>query len=103
MGQVPAIPPKCLHAMREGHAEYRRHEFAFEIFPIPFGNARLLDVGCGGGGVAVKANGMGWEVTGIDIAPRNVGSLRTKGFRAEKVDLNGLFLSGTENSVAPPA
>jgi 2-polyprenyl-3-methyl-5-hydroxy-6-metoxy-1,4-benzoquinol methylase len=75
MSPMPAIPPRCLHAMREEHAEYRWHEYAFEILPMPFGNGKLLDVDCGGGGVAVKAKGMGWEVTGIDIAPRNFESI----------------------------
>jgi SAM-dependent methyltransferase len=34
---------------------------------------------------------MGWEVTGIDISPRNVEALRKRGFDAEAVDLNGDF------------
>jgi len=75
MSPIPAIPPKCLQAMREGHAEYCLHEYAFKIFPIPFENGKLLDVGYGGGGVAVEAKGMGWEVTGIDIALRNFESI----------------------------
>lgn len=91
MSPVPAIPPERLDAVREGTASGRWHEFAFAILPVPFGNGRLLDVGCGGGGVAVRAAERGWEVTGIDIAPGNVEALRAKGFRAEVVDLNGSF------------
>jgi len=75
MSPIPASSPKCLHAMRKGHAEYSWHEYAFKIFPIPFGNGKLLEVGCGGGGVAVEAKGMGWEVTGIDFALRNFESI----------------------------
>jgi SAM-dependent methyltransferase len=91
MCPISAIPPECLNALREGDAAHHWHEFAFEILPEPFGNGKFLDVGCGGGGVAAHAAEKGWEVTGIDIAPRNIEALRAKGFRAEIVDLNEPF------------
>lgn len=91
MRPIPAIPPECLNALRGGDAVHRWHEYALEILPEPFGNRKLLDVGCGGGGVAARAAEKGWEVTGIDIGPRNVEALRARGFRAEIVDLNGPF------------
>jgi len=88
---IPAIPQEHLDISRSLQADQRWHKFAFEMFPAPFGNNKLLDVGCGGGGVVVKATGLGWSATGIDIAPRNVDSLRNMGFDAEVVDLNGVF------------
>jgi SAM-dependent methyltransferase len=91
MYPIPAIPPGCLNALHNGDAAHRWHEYAFEIFPEPFGNRKLLDIGCGGGAVAARATEKGWEVTGIDIAPRNVEALRAMGFRAGIVGLNGPF------------
>jgi len=94
MAPIPAVPPDALHAERDFQADQRWHQFAFRILPASFGNRKLLDVGCGGGGVAAKASGLGWEVTGIDIAPGNVEALRRLGFQAEVVDLNGAFPFG---------
>ncbi len=91
MDSIPAVPPDVHDAERGFQSDQRWHQFAFTILPAPFGNRKLLDVGCGGGGVAARTAGMGWEVTGIDISPKNVESLRRKGFPAEVVDLNGDF------------
>jgi SAM-dependent methyltransferase len=91
MDTIPAVPPESLNAERGFQTDQRWHGFAFAIFPPPFGNRRLLDVGCGGGGVAAHGAGMGWHVTGIDISPKNVEALRKRGFHAEVVDLNGDF------------
>ena len=91
MHTTPAIPQENLDASRSFQTAERWHEFAFEMFPAPFGNNKLLDVGCGGGGVVAKAAELGWTATGIDIAPKNVESLRTMGFDAQVVDLNGVF------------
>lgn len=91
MTSMPAVPPDVLDAERVFQTDQRWHQFAFGILPPPFGNRKLLDVGCGGGGVAAWAAGMGWEVTGIDISPKNVEALRRRGFDAEEVDLNGDF------------
>jgi len=94
MTSIPAVPPGVLDAERGFQTDQRWHEFALGILPSPFGNRKLLDVGCGGGGVAARAAGMGWEVTGIDISPGNVEALRQRGFEAEVVDLNGDFPYG---------
>jgi 2-polyprenyl-3-methyl-5-hydroxy-6-metoxy-1,4-benzoquinol methylase len=94
IASIPAVPPDALHAERGFQTGQRWHQFAFRILPAPFGNRKLLDVGCGGGGVAAKVSELGWEVTGIDIAPGNVDAVRRLGFQAEVVDLNGTFPFG---------
>jgi 2-polyprenyl-3-methyl-5-hydroxy-6-metoxy-1,4-benzoquinol methylase len=91
MDTIPLVPPDSLNAERGFQTDQRWHRFAFAILPPPFGNRKLLDVGCGGGGVAAHGAGIGWHVTGIDISMKNVESLRRKGFEAEVVDLNGDF------------
>ena len=91
MDAIPAVPPDSLNAERGFQADQRWHRSAFAILPHPFGNRKLLDVGCGGGGVAAHGAGMGWNVTGIDISPKNIEALRQRGFDAEVVDLNGDF------------
>jgi len=89
MDTVPLVPPDSLNTERGFQTDQRWHEFALGILPSPFGSRKLLDVGCGGGGVAAYGAGMGWHVTGIDISPGNVEALRRRGFDAEVVDLNG--------------
>ena len=91
MDTIPAVPTVSLHAERDFQTDQRWHRFAFAILPPPFGNRKLLDVGCGGGGVAANGAGMGWHVTGIDISQKNIDSLCRRGFDAEVVDLNGDF------------
>jgi len=94
MHAVPAVPPDCLNAERAFQTDQRWHQFAFRLLPAPFGNRKLLDVGCGGGGFVAKVSDLGWEATGIDISPGNVEALRRMGFPAEVVDLNGDFPFG---------
>jgi len=96
MDTIPAVPADCANAERGFQTDQRWHQFALKIFPPPSGNRKLLDVGCGGGGVAGWAAGMGWYVTGIDISQGNIDSLRRRGFDAEVVDLNGDFPFGPE-------
>lgn len=91
MDTIPAVPPDVLDAERGFQTDQRWHQFALGSLPPPFGNRKLLDVGCGGGGVAARAAEMGWKVTAIDISPKNVDALRQRGFDAEVVDLNGDF------------
>jgi len=91
MRSMPAVPTDVLDAERGFQTDQRWHQFALGILPSPFGNGKLLDVGCGGGGVAARIAEVGWEVTGIDISPRNVEALRQRGFDAKVVDLNGDF------------
>jgi len=94
MTSIPPVPPDVLDVERSFQTDQGWHQFAFAILPPPFGNRKLLDVGCGGGGVAAHGAGMGWHVTGIDISPKNVEALRRRGFDAEVVDLNGDFPFG---------
>lgn len=91
MTSIPPVPPDVLDAERGFQTDQRWHQFALGNLPSPFGNRKLLDVGCGGGGVAARAAQMGWEVTGIDISPKNVEALRQRGFDAKVVDFNGDF------------
>jgi SAM-dependent methyltransferase len=94
MEHVPAVPSDVLSAKRSFQTSQQWHRFAFEIFPAPFGNGALLDVGCGGGGVSARASAAGWQVTGIDISRGNVEALRALGMDALVVDLNGEFPFG---------
>ena len=96
METIPAVPADCANAERAFQTGQRWHPFALKISQPPSGNRKLLDVGCGGGGVAGWAAGMGWYVTGIDISQGNIDSLRRRGFDAEVVDLNGDFPFGPE-------
>ena len=91
MDMIPAIPKDNLDATRSFQTAERWHTFAFEMFPAPFGNKKLLDVGCGGGGVVAKAAELGWTPSGIDLAQGNIDSVRGMGFEAKVVDLNGVF------------
>ena len=50
----------------------------------PFAGLRALDIGCGGGLVSEPMARLGFEVTGVDAAPRNVGVARA---HAEQVGL----------------
>ena len=89
--RVPSVPAQVISERRAFQTSQQWHRFAFEIFPAPFGNGALLDVGCGGGGVSARASAAGWKVTGIDISPQNVESLLGLGMEAHVVDLNGDF------------
>jgi len=91
MTPMPAVPTEVLDAERGFQTDQRWHQFALPILPSPFGSRKLLDVGCGGGGVAVRMTEAGWKVTGIDISRKNVEALQGKGLDAEVVDLNGDF------------
>ena len=46
------------------------------IATLPAG--RMLDVGCGAGGLLLALAGKGWEVSGIDIAPRAIAAARAR-------------------------
>jgi SAM-dependent methyltransferase len=91
MQTVPAIATEHLNASRDFQVSQQWHKFALRLFPLPFGNQRLLDVGTGGGGVAAVAAEGGWKVTGIDIGPSNIDCLHQRGLDGEVVDLNGDF------------
>ena len=56
---------------RDGHA--RR----------PFEGLRLLDIGCGGGLLSEPMARLGFEVTGVDAAERNIGAAKAHAARAD--------------------
>ena len=50
---------------------------------LPFGQRRLLDVGCGGGSFLHRMQALGWNVTGLDVSAAAVQRIRTQlGLRA---------------------
>lgn len=46
----------------------------------PFGEARLLDFGCGSGSYLVRMKAQGWTVTGIDASPTMAKTLTDQGW-----------------------
>jgi len=46
----------------------------------PFGQARLLDFGCGSGSYLVRMKAQGWTVTGIDASPTMAQTLTEQGW-----------------------
>jgi 2-polyprenyl-3-methyl-5-hydroxy-6-metoxy-1,4-benzoquinol methylase len=52
-------------------------------FGVPWrGQGRLLDFGCGGGRFLRRMNGLGWNVTGVDVSDAAVSAVRSAGLRA---------------------
>ncbi len=90
MDAIPAVPPDSLNAERGFQADQRWHRSAFAILP-----PRSATGNCSMSVVAEEASPPmepeGWNVTGIDISPKNVEALRRRGFDSEVVDLNGDF------------
>jgi len=52
----------------------------FRRFPKPFGTGRLLEVGCGSGNFLELAAKKGWQVVGVEIAPRAARIAQERGF-----------------------
>lgn len=48
----------------------------------PFGQARLLDFGCGGGNFMRRMAALGWNVTGLDLSDAAAGHVRESGLHA---------------------
>ena len=62
-------------------------------------DARIIDVGCGIGGVLYALNRLGYsEVTGVDISPEQVAMARAAGYRVIQQDVLR-FLDGQRESV----
>lgn len=55
----------------------------------PVAGAALVDLGCGQGEMARFFRDLGWRVDAVDVAETNVTQLRTLGFTAHRLDLNG--------------
>jgi SAM-dependent methyltransferase len=53
---------------------------------LPSPPARLLEVGCGRGDLAVRLVGLGYAVTALDLAPEAIGHARAAGLDAVEAD-----------------
>ncbi len=51
--------------------------------PQPFAGLKLIDIGCGGGLIAEPMARLGFDVTGIDAAEKNIGVARVHAARSE--------------------
>jgi 2-polyprenyl-3-methyl-5-hydroxy-6-metoxy-1,4-benzoquinol methylase len=50
----------------------------------PHGGNRLLDVGCGSGGLLEKYRGLGWDVRGIEVSPAACSVARERGLEVHE-------------------
>jgi SAM-dependent methyltransferase len=87
---------RVVSARYDGLAEWYDEEFA----PAPLENATwktvrrllgpgdgtLVDVGCGTGSYAAALDGLGWDVTGVDVSEDMLERARAKGVRAVQAD-----------------
>ncbi|MGD0645103.1 MAG: class I SAM-dependent methyltransferase [Candidatus Bathyarchaeia archaeon] len=81
-------------------AEYKHWEFgypspelvALAAAKVPRRNAKVLDVGCGGGIDAIFMAQCGFRVTGVDVS---AAALRIAGKRAEKALVKAGWLRGS--------
>lgn len=62
-----------------------------------FAGLSLIDVGCGGGLIAEPMRRLGFEVTGVDASPENVGTARA---HAETLGLEIAYRAATAEQVA---
>jgi len=62
-----------------------RAGYVHELLKMPSGD--ILDAGCGHGTVMEFLAGKGLAISGIDVSPEAVRTVRQKGFKAEVVDL----------------
>ncbi len=62
--------------LRIGSAATARHPFLVLLRAPPGG--RLLDFGCGAGGLLQQLHRLGWHVTGLDVSPRMVRHVRDR-------------------------
>ena len=58
-----------------------------------------LDIGCGAGGLVVALAGVGWRVTGIDLAEKAVASARRV---VQERDVNAVFYVADATTWQPP-
>lgn len=59
----------------------------------PFGRARLLDVGCGGGNYLERMRAAGWDVFGVDPVARAIDVCHSRGLPAERGTIPGVDLA----------
>lgn len=62
-------------------------------FPLPFGNSRLMEVGCGAGRYLHKMSSLSWQCTGLDISAQAIEVARKSNPDAE-------FIVGALNDIA---
>lgn len=87
MSRKPAFLPTIFH----GDDEYYKrdfHEYYWAIIPLVPPNTRVLDIGCGAGGLSFYLKQMkGCDVLGVDISDEALIACGKKGVRALKIDV----------------
>ena len=79
---------KPLHKFNPARIRYVRDRLAAHfgrdpLAPSPFQGLTLLDIGCGGGLIAEPMARLGFTVTGIDAAEKNIGVAKVHATRSE--------------------
>jgi 2-polyprenyl-3-methyl-5-hydroxy-6-metoxy-1,4-benzoquinol methylase len=59
-----------------------------KFLPVLKGNEKIIDIGCGHGGVSSELIKRGFEVYGVEINDEAIISLKEKGFKVFKKDIN---------------
>ncbi len=93
----PTGPFRPLHKFNPARIRYMRDRLAAHFgrdpkAPTPFAGLSLLDIGCGGGLIAEPMARLGFEVTGIDAAEKNV---TVAGIHAARSGLNISYEAAT--------
>ncbi len=105
----PYVTPDCLHAFFD--ADYQAHDpsattdspgvtrrparrRAADDVVRPFGQARLLDLGCGNGRFMARMRAAGWSVLGVEPIARGIESCRAAGLDAIQGTIPSVDLAG---------
>lgn len=76
-----------LESSRSPHAQALLMSVSTAYLPLPSSpGARLLDVGCGGGGTLVRAQALGWDAEGCELSDATANRARLRGFVCHAVD-----------------
>ena len=66
----------------------RRADLDFSVMHVPFKqNGRLLEIGCGSGGMLSIMQSLGWQVEGVEVDPLGVEVARAKGLNVHLGDV----------------
>jgi 2-polyprenyl-6-hydroxyphenyl methylase / 3-demethylubiquinone-9 3-methyltransferase len=92
---------RALHKFNPSRIRFLRDRLAAHfgrdpLAPTPFAGLTLLDIGCGGGLIAEPMARLGFKVTGIDAAEKNIGVAK---LHAERSDLNIAYESITPEDI----